>query len=61
MEQGSLNTPELSQFSSQESFAGPIDANFQPDDTDIGELLEQLYDLAQVRFEINFVLYFNQI
>ena len=63
MEEGSLNTPALSQFSSQEStsFARPAEDNFRLDDTDISELLNQLYDLAQVRFDINFVLYFNQI
>ena len=50
--------------SSQEStsFAGPVDANFQlAPDIDITELLEQLYDLAQVKFNINFALYFIRI
>ena len=59
-----MDTSVLSSFSSQESntFAGWVDANFKPDqDVDITELLEQLYDLAQVGFNINFVLYFNQI
>ena len=62
MDQGSLNTPVLSPFSSQDSisFAEPVVVNYQPDpDVYITELLEQLYGLAQVKF--NFVLYFNQI
>ena len=61
MDQGSLNTPPMSRMSSQDSisFAGPVVNNYQPDpDVDITELLEQLYDLAQVKFDINFVLYF---
>ena len=59
MEEGSLNTPALSQFSSQEStsFARPVDDNFRLDDADISELLNQLYDLAQV--SNNSVIYFN--
>jgi len=64
MEQGSLNTPPISPLSSQEStsFAGPTVFNYQLDpEDDITELLNQLYDLAQVKFDINFVLYLNQI
>ena len=64
MNQGSLNTPPMSRMSSQEStsFAGPAVFNYQLDpEDDITELLNQLYDLAQVKFDINFMLYLNQI
>ena len=64
MKQDSLNTPVLCPFSSQESnkYAGPAVVNYQlePED-DITSLLDQLYELAQVKFDINFVLYSNQI
>ena len=64
MNQGSLNTPPMSRMSSQDSisFDGPAVVNYQLDpEDDITSLLNQLYDLAQVKFDINFVLYFNQI
>ena len=51
MEQGSLNTPPMTRMSSQDlnAYAGWVGANFQPDpDVDISDLLNQLYDLAQV-------------
>ena len=52
MNPGSLNTPDLTWLSSQEStsFAGWNDVRLQPDDADvdISELLDQLYDLGQV-------------
>ena len=59
-----MDTPEISPLSSQEStsFAGPAVFNYQLDpEDDITELLNQLYDLAQVKFDINFVLYLNRI
>ena len=58
-----MNISVLSPFSSQESnksFAGPAVFNYQLDpEDDITSLLDQLYDLAQVKFDINFVLYFK--
>ena len=59
-----MDTPVISPLSSQEStsFARPAVFNYQLDpENDITELLYQLYDLAQVKFDINFVLYLNQI
>ena len=61
MEPGSLNTPILSSMSSQEStsFAGWDDANFRLDaDGDISELLNQLYDMAQVRIKFLIILFY---
>ena len=37
-----------------------LENQLDPED-DITELLNQLYDLAQVKFDINFVFYFNQM
>ena len=50
----------ISPLSSQEStsFAGPAVFNYQLDpEDDITELLNQLYDLAQVIFDINFIIF----